>query len=101
MGREAGELGLRNVGGGHLPMPGPLYSAPSCTGRPRGRGPGLAHGRPSKVSEILGDYRIQAPHHCLQCPHGETEALRGKEDCLRLHSRACPGRRQGELEWWT
>ena len=82
---------------GGTPMPGPLNSAPSCTGRPKGRGQGLDPGEASPHSKAsLQTTESKPPHPHFQCPGGETEALRGAEVCLRLHGRACSGGRQSD-----
>lgn len=70
-------------------MPGPLNSAPSCTGRPRGRGQGLDPEEASPHSTAsLQTTESKTPHPHLQCSDGETEALRGEEVCPGLHGRA-------------
>ena len=83
--------------GGASPMPGPLNSAPSCTGRPRGRGQGLDPEEASPHSTAsLQTTESKTPHPYLQCSDGETEALRGEEVCPGLHGRACSGERQSD-----
>ena len=95
MGREAGEWGCGMWGA--PPTPGPLNSAPGCTGRPRGRGQGLDPEEASPHSTAsLQTTESKPPHPHLQCPDGENEALRGEEVCPGLHGRACSGVRQSD-----
>lgn len=81
MGREAGESGLRNVGG-HPRAWAPFTQPQAAQGGLGERGQGLSLGRPHCTVRLQRSLEtIESRPPTLSAPDRETKALGGKDVC--------------------
>lgn len=98
-----GSGGVRTVEcGGAPPCLGPLYSAPSCTGRPRGEGPGdEPRGSPTAREVFRGPWRLLNPSSPTFTPRVQTGKPRLQMEKKFMQDDPAEHVQEGDKEIWN